>query len=81
MRLISNEEFNSESWNNRGGSTEVFKRIAALKVGEILEIEEKEWDKNYSLSTITRYLKKRYGREYSVHRHISQKSWAVKRLK
>ena len=81
MKLISKEEMEKEPWRGRGGSSKVYRKIAALQKGEILFIEPQDWGtRKYSPSSVVRYIEKKYKRRHTFLSHAAGKGWVVERL-
>jgi hypothetical protein len=81
MKLITKEEMQKEPWRGRGGSSKVYREVAALQKGQILFIETSDWgNRKYPPSAVVRYIEKKYKRKHTILRHAAGTGWAVERV-
>jgi hypothetical protein len=80
MKKLTSDEFEQLPIRGKGRSSHVFNSIVNLKVGEALLIEQKDWKRKASPSTLVRYIEKKHGMRFSCGAVTGGTGWAVRRI-
>ncbi|MFL5765078.1 MAG: hypothetical protein ACJ77K_14140 [Bacteroidia bacterium] len=80
MKKLSSDEYEQLPIRGKGRSSHVFNSIVNLKVGEALLIEQKDWNRKASPSTLVRYIEKKHGMRFSCGAITGGTGWAVRRV-
>ncbi len=81
IRKIEPEEFERLTLHGRGRSSPFYNAVLALKVGEALVIEKKDWKAKYSPTIVVNRVAKKHGYKYLCGALPDRSGWAVKRVK
>jgi hypothetical protein len=80
MKKLTSDEFEQLPIRGKGRSSHVFNSIVNLKVGEAILIEQKDWKRKASPSTLVRYIEKKYQMKFTCGSITGGTGWAVKRI-
>lgn len=80
MKKLTSDEFDQLPIRGKGRSSHVFNSIVNLQVGEALLIEEKDWKRKASPSTLVRYIEKNHDMRFSCGSIAGGNGWAVRRI-
>lgn len=80
MKKLSPDEFEQLPIKGRGRSSYVFNSIVNLKAGEAILIEQKDWKRKASPSTLVRYIEKKHKMKFTCGSVAGGQGWAVKRI-
>lgn len=80
MQKLTSDEYEQLAIRGKGRSSHVFNSIVNLQVGEALLIEQKDWKRKASPSTLVRYIEKNHGMRFSCGAIAGGNGWAVRRI-
>ncbi len=80
MKKLTSDEFEQLPIRGKGRSSHVFNSIVNLQVGEALLIEQKDWKRKASPSTLVRYIEKNHDMKFSCGSIAGGNGWAVRRI-
>jgi uncharacterized protein (DUF2249 family) len=80
MKKLSSDEYDQLPIRGKGRSSHVFNSIVNLQVGEAILIEQKDWNRKASPSTLVRYIEKNHGMRFSCGAVSGGNAWAVRRI-
>ncbi|MGZ4033819.1 MAG: hypothetical protein ACXVPU_15205 [Bacteroidia bacterium] len=80
MKKLTADEFEQLPIRGKGRSSHVFNSIVNLQVGEALLIEQKDWKRKASPSTLVRYIEKNHNMRFTCGSIAGGNGWAVKRI-
>ena len=80
MKKLTADEFDQLPIRGKGRSSHVFNSIVNLQVGEALLIEQKDWKRKASPSTLVRYIEKNHDMRFSCGSIAGGNGWAVRRI-
>jgi uncharacterized protein (DUF2249 family) len=80
MKKLTSDEYDLLPIKGKGRSSHVFNSIVNLQVGEALLIEEKDWKRKASPSTLVRYIEKQHQMKFICGAIAGGNGWAVRRI-
>lgn len=80
MKKLTSDEYDQLPIRGKGRSSHVFNSIVNLQVGEALLIEQKDWKRKASPSTLVRYIEKNHEMKFSCGSITGGSGWAVRRI-
>ena len=80
MKKLTSDEFDQLPIRGKGRSSHVFNSIVNLQVGEALLIEQKDWKRKASPSTLVRYIEKNHNMRFSCGSIAGGDGWAIRRI-
>ncbi len=80
MQKLTSDEYEQLAIRGKGRSSHVFNSIVNLQIGEALLIEQKDWNRKASPSTLVRYIEKNHGMRFSCGAIAGGNGWAVRRI-
>lgn len=80
MKKLSADEFDQLPIKGKGRSSHVFNSIVNLQIGEALLIEQKDWKRKASPSTLVRYIEKNHDMKFTCGSIAGGSGWAVRRI-
>lgn len=80
MKKLTSDEYDQLPIRGKGRSSHVFNSIVNLQVGEALLIEQKDWKRKASPSTLVRYIEKNHDMRFSCGSITGGNGWAVRRI-
>lgn len=80
MKKLTSDEYDQLPIRGKGRSSHVFNSIINLQVGEALLIEQKDWNRKASPSTLVRYIEKNHDMRFTCGSITGGSGWAVRRI-
>lgn len=80
MKILTSDEYDQLAIRGKGRSSHVFNSIVNLQVGEALLIEQKDWKRKASPSTLVRYIEKNHDMKFTCGSIAGGNGWAVRRI-
>ena len=80
MKKLSSDEYDQLPIRGKGRSSHVFNSIVNLKAGEAVLIEQKDWKRKASPSTLVRYIEKKHRMKFTCGALAGGNGWAVRRI-
>ncbi|MCX6296355.1 MAG: hypothetical protein NTX97_09860 [Bacteroidetes bacterium] len=79
MKKLTSDEYDQLPIRGKGRSSNVFNSIVNLQIGEALLIEQKDWKRKASPSTLVRYIEKNHDMRFTCG-SLAGGGWAVRRI-
>jgi hypothetical protein len=80
MKKLTSDEYDQLAIRGKGRSSHVFNSIVNLQVGEAILIEQKDWKRKASPSTLVRYIEKNHDMRFTCGSIAGGNGWAVRRI-
>ncbi len=80
MKKLTSDEYDQLPIRGKGRSSNVFNSIVNLQIGEALLIEQKDWKRKASPSTLVRYIEKNHDMRFTCGSLAGGGGWAVRRI-
>ena len=80
MKKITKEEAEKMLLQGKGRSSPVMSMLQAMKVGEILFVESKEWKWQRGPGTMCKRLEQKYGLFFKCAKVVDGSGWVIERI-
>lgn len=80
MKKITEEEFDRLRLHGKGSTSPAYNKIMALKPGEALIIEKKEWHVRYPVTTIVNRIARKHNMKFKAGSLPDRSGWGIKRV-